>query len=155
MRGKPAPKRKITPDYKFNSIQIAKLANYLMRGGKKSTALRVIYKAFDYISEKTKQDPLEIYNEAIKNVGPSVELRSKRVGGANYQIPTAVRGERKLALSYRWLLNAARSRKGKPMYEKLALELMDAAQGQGDAVKKKQDVYRMAEANRAFAHFSR
>lgn len=155
MRGKPAPKRKINPDPRFNSIQIAKLVNYIMRQGKRSVAERVVYNAFDYISRKTKRDPLEVFNEAIRNISPSVEVRSRRVGGANYQIPTPVHGERKLALTYRWIINAAQNKKGKPMHERLALEIMDAAQGQGDAFKKKTDVYRMAEANRAFAHFAR
>jgi len=154
MRGKSIPKRKISPDPKFNSVQITKLINHIMKGGKKSIAQKIIYNAFDYISVKTKRDPLEIFNEAIKNISPSVEVRSRRIGGANYQIPTPVHGDRKLTLSYRWIIAAAKNKKGKPMHEKLAIELIDAAEGQGDAIRKKTDVYRMAEANRAFAHFA-
>jgi len=155
MRGKAAPKRKIDPDPKFGSEVIAKFINQIMSKGKKATAQRVVYGAFDIISEKTKRDPLEIFNEALKNISPSVEVRGKRVGGANYQVPMAVRSERRLALSFRWIIEAARKRKGKPMSEKLAMELMDAALKQGEAMKKKTDVYRQAESNRAFAHFSR
>jgi len=155
MRGKQAPKRTITPDPRFGNLLVAKLINYVMEDGKKSTSQRIVYSAFDEIAEKTKQEPMDIFNEAMKNVMPSIEVRSRRVGGANYQIPTPVRGERKLALSYRWLLTAARAKKGKPMAERLAGEIMLAAQGEGDAVKKRQDVQRMAEANRAFAHFAR
>ena len=155
MRGKAAPKRKIDPDPKFGSEVIAKFINQIMSKGKKATAQRVVYGAFDIISEKTKRDPLEIFNEALKNISPSVEVRGKRVGGANYQVPMAVRSERRLALSFRWIIEAARKRKGKPMSEKLAMELMDAALKQGEAMKKKTDVYRQAESNRAFAPFSR
>lgn len=155
MRGKQAPKRTITPDQRFGNILIAKLINYVMEDGKKSIAQSIVYSAFDEISRKTKQDPIDVFNEAMKNVMPTIEVRSRRVGGANYQIPTPVRGERKLALAYRWLLVAARSKKGKPMAERLAGEIMLAATGDGEAVKKRQDVQRMAEANRAFAHFAR
>ncbi len=155
MRGKQAPKRKIQGDPKFDSINIAKFINYIMERGKKSTAERIVYGAFDIISEKTKQDPLDIFNEAIKNISPSVEVRGKRIGGANYQVPMSVRSERKLALAFRWIIEAARKRKGMPMSERLAAELMDAAEKQGEAMKKKTEVYRMAESNRAFAHFSR
>lgn len=125
-----------------------------MRRGKKSVAARIVYHSFEIISAKTKQDPLAIFEKALKNVQPQIEVRSRRVGGANYQIPVEVRGERKNALAFRWLLTAARSRKGRPMAEKLAEELMSAAKGEGSAVKKRDDVHRMAEANRAFAHFS-
>ena len=125
-----------------------------MRRGKKSVAARIVYDSFDIISVKTKQDPLEFFEKALKNVQPQIEVRSRRVGGANYQIPVEVKGERKNALAFRWLLLAARARKGRPMAERLAEELMSAAKGEGSAVKKRDDVHRMAEANRAFAHFS-
>ncbi len=154
MRGKRAPKRKISPDPKFNSMNIAKLVNYIMQDGKKSTARRVVYDCFETIKEKTGKDPLEVYDQAMKNISPDVEVRGRRIGGGNYQIPVAVMGERKQALGFRWLLTAARSRKGMAMSAKLAQELMDAAEGNGAAVKKREDVYKMAEANRAFAHLA-
>ncbi|MFA5188587.1 MAG: 30S ribosomal protein S7 [Patescibacteria group bacterium] len=155
MRGKPAPKRNIQPDPKFKNAQIAKFINYLMRRGKRSTAQRIVYNAFEIVSDKTKQDALEIFEKALKNVSPSLEVRGRRIGGANYQIPFPVRTERKFALASRWLIEASQKRKGKAMAEKLAMEIMDAANETGDAFKKKQDVHRMAEANRAFAHFAR
>lgn len=155
MRGKRAPKRKIDNDPKFNSPVVGKLINVVMYSGKKQTAQRIVYGAFDVIEEKTKKPALEVFEEAMKNVSPLLEVKSKRVGGANYQVPLQVRAERRLQLAFRWLLAASRSRKGKPMAEKLAFEIMEAAQNQGDAVKKKLDVQRMAEANRAFAHFAR
>ena len=154
MRGKKAPKRIIAPDPKFSSVAIAKLINYVMERGKKSTAQAVIYNCFAIISEKTKQDPMAIFDKAMKNVTPILEVRSRRVGGANYQVPVEVRGDRKLTLAYRWLLIAARDRKGKPMAEKLADELIAASKNEGTAIKKREDVHRMAEANRAFAHFA-
>ncbi len=154
MRGKRASKRVIAPDPKFNSVTIAKLINYVMERGKKSTAQAVVYGAFAIMAAKTKQDPLAIFDKAMKNVTPILEVRSRRVGGANYQVPIEVRGERKLALAFRWLLIAARTRKGKPMAEKLADELISASKGEGTAMKKREDVHRMAEANRAFAHFA-
>lgn len=154
MRGKQAPKRKRLPDYKYTSIMISRFINQIMRRGKKSVAEKVVYSAFDFIQEKTKNDPLSVFEQAMKNVAPSVEVRSRRIGGANYQIPVEVRGDRKEALAFRWIIGAARSKKGKPMHERLGLEIIDAAQKQGDAIKKKEDVHRMAEANRAFAHFA-
>jgi small subunit ribosomal protein S7 len=126
-----------------------------MRQGKKTIAQKIVYNALDILADKTKKKSLEVFNEAIKNVTPSVEVKSRRVGGANYQIPMRVVGDRRLALALRWIISAAKARKGKPMREKLAQELLEASQGQGAAVKKKEDVYRMAEANRAFAHFAR
>jgi len=126
-----------------------------MKDGKKTVAQNVVYTAFEIISQKTKSDPVEIFENAIKNTSPSLEVKSKRVGGANYQIPMPVRGERRLALSFRWLIEAARGKKGRPMSQKLADELAAAAKGEGDAVKKKADVQRMAEANKAFAHFAK
>lgn len=155
MRGKQAPKRDILVDPKYARTEIAKFVNYVMYDGKKSTAQKVVYGAFDIIAEKTKKDPIEVFDEAMKNVMPLLEVKSKRVGGANYQIPMQVRAERRLQLAYRWILIAARGVKGKPMAERLATELIAASEGNGDAVKKKQDVQRMAEANRAFAHFAR
>jgi len=154
MRGKRAPKRKIEADQKFNSIPVAKFINYIMHGGKKSVA-RSIVDAFDYISEKTKQDGLTVFNQAIKNVQPSVEVKGKRIGGANYQVPQVVSGTRKQVLAYRWLIEAARSRKGKAMSIRLAEEIMAAANNEGDALKKRGNVHKMAESNKAFAHFSR
>ncbi len=155
MRGKRVGSREIAPDHKYGSVLVAKLINYVMRDGKKSTATRVVYEAFDIIEAETKKAPVEVFDEALKNVMPAVEVKSKRVGGANYQVPMPVRGERKYALAYRWLLLAARGKKGRPMCEKLAEELMLAAKGEGEAVKKRAEVQRMAEANRAFAHFAR
>ncbi len=155
MRGKQAPRRSILPDPKYTSVSIGKFINYVMRRGKKSTAQTVVYRAFDLIEEKTKKPPMEVFEEALKNVSPLLEVKSRRVGGANYQIPLQVRAERRQQLAFRWIIGAARSKKGKPMAERLAGELMAAAENQGDAIKKKQDVQRMAEANRAFAHFAR
>lgn len=154
MRHKPATRRDIAPDAKHGSVAIAKFINYIMEGGKKATAQRIVYSAFDQILEETKQDPIEVFALAIKNVAPAMEVKSKRVGGANYQVPFPVRGDRKQALAFRWLIGAARSRKGKPMAAKLAEELSAAAKNEGVAVKKRMDVARMAEANRAFAHFA-
>lgn len=155
MRGKKAPRRQLTPDPKFNNVLVAKFINYVMKDGKKTVARRVLYDAFDLITKETKQDALSIFDLAIKNVIPSVEVKSKRVGGANYQIPIPVRGDRRHALAFRWILTAARSKKGKPMAQKLAGELIAASNNEGDAIKKREDVQRMAEANRAFAHFAR
>lgn len=155
MRGKQAPKRQLNPDPKYSRTDVTKFVNYVMECGKKTVAQRVVYGAFDIIAEKTKKDPIEVFDTAMKNVSPLLEVKSKRVGGANYQIPMQVRAERRVQLAYRWLLTAARATKGKPMAQRLAQEIMSAAEGVGEAVKKKQDVQRMAEANRAFAHFAR
>lgn len=155
MRGKQATKREILLDPKFHNLQIAKFINYIMRRGKKSIAQKVVYEAFDNVSNKLKQDPLDIFDKALKNIGPSLEVRGRRIGGANYQIPFPVRAERRFALASRWLIEAAKKRKGQSMAEKLSLELVDAANEQGEAFKKKVDTHRMAEANRAFAHFAR
>lgn len=155
MRGKKAPKRKIQPDVKYRNVVVAKLINYVMLDGKKTTAERVVYDAFDLISQKTKQSPLDVFETAMKNITPTVEVKSRRVGGANYQIPIPVRGDRRVTLALRWLLEVARSKKGKPMAERLATEIMNAANEEGDAIKKRADVQRMADANRAFAHFAR
>jgi small subunit ribosomal protein S7 len=155
MRGKKAPNRKSDVDPKYGSPLVAKLINYVMQDGKKTTAQNIVYTALQEIETKMKKPALEVFDEAMKNVSPLLEVKAKRVGGANYQVPMQVRAERRVQLAYRWLLVAARSRKGKPMAEKLAFELMEAAQNQGDAVKKKLEVQRMAEANRAFAHFAK
>lgn len=154
MRGKKSPKRDILPDPKFKRTDIAKLINKIMTRGKKTTAQKVVYQAFDYISGKTKQDPISIYDAAVRNVSPSLEVKGKRIGGANYQVPIVVTGDRKLILSYRWILEAARSRKGAAMYKKLGDELIAAANGEGSAMKKREDVQKMAESNKAFAHFA-
>jgi len=153
MRRRRQPKKEILPDPKFNNPIVAKLINYIMWDGKKSVALDVVYDAFDIVSKKTKKEPLDIFDEAIKNTSPMLEVKSKRVGGANYQVPRQVRGDRRLTLSLRWIIQAARSKKGQRMAEKLADEIMQAAQNTGTAVKKKDDTHRMAQANRAFAHF--
>jgi len=155
MRGKKAPRRKIANDPKYNSPLVGKFVNYVMKDGKKRTAERVVYDAFALIEEKTKKPAIETFDEAIKNVSPMLEVKSKRVGGANYQVPLQVRAERRVQLAFRWLLIAARAKSGKPMAERLADELLLAAQNEGDAMKKRSDVQRMAEANRAFAHFAR
>ena len=156
MRGKKqAPKRKILPDPRYHNTQIAKFINYIMERGKKTTAQAVVYGAFDIIKEKTKKDPIEVFNEALRNITPLLEVKSRRVGGANYQIPVPVRPERRFALGSRWLITAAKARKGRPMSQRLALEIIDASQSLGAAVKKREDTHRMAEANRAFAHFAR
>ena len=153
---RPVKNRNIAgPDLKFNSVRVEKFINSVMWDGKKSTARKVVYDAFDLIVEKTKTDnPVELFETAIRNVGPQMEIRSRRVGGANYQVPREVRPERKQALAYRWILIAARGRKGMPMHERLALELIAAANNEGPAVKKREDTHRMAEANKAFAHFA-
>lgn len=153
MRGKQASKRRIKPDPKFNRVDIAKLINRLMERGKKTIAQDIVYTAFEHLSNVTKQDPLDIYDKAMQNIMPNLEVKGKRIGGANYQVPVVVIGDRKNILAHRWLLAAARSKKGKPMAQKLADELLAASKGEGDAVKKRDDVQRMAEANRAFAHF--
>src|SRR3989338_9261005 len=155
MRGKQAPRRILIPDEKYGNVLVTKLINYVMKDGKKSIAQSIVYQAFDLMGEKTKLNPVDVFDQALKNVMPSLEVKSKRVGGANYQVPMPVRGERRYILAYRWILEAARSKKGRPMAEKLSDEIVAASKNEGDAVKKKQDVQRMAEANRAFAHFAR
>jgi len=144
----------ILADSVHDSVIVAKFINQIMRKGKKTTAERIVYSAFDKIKEKTKRDPLEIFDEALKNTSPVLEVKSKRVGGATYQVPIPVERDRKITLAMRWIIQAAKSRKGKPMSEKLAEEFMAAAENTGSAIKKKRDVHRMAEANKAFAHFA-
>ena len=144
----------IEPDFKYNNVVVAKFINQIMRKGKKTIAKKVVYGCFDIIKEKTKKDPIDVFELALKNVSPLLEVKPKRVGGATYQVPMEVKGERKLALALRWIISGAKAKKGKAMKEKLAAEIMDAANKTGWAVKKKEDTHRMAEANRAFAHFA-
>jgi len=154
MRRKTKIKKINDLDPLYNNPLVGKFINYIMRQGKKSTAQKVVYRSFDIIKEKTKGNPIELFDKAIKNISPSLEVKSRRVGGANYQVPQPVRPDRKIQLAFRWIINAAKAKKGKPMAEKLAEELMLAVNNEGAAIKKKLDTHRMAEANRAFAHFS-
>ena len=148
-------KREVQPDLRYNSINVSMFVNRLMRDGKKSTALRLLYDSFDLVEKRAKRNPLEVFDDAIKNVMPQVEVKARRVGGSTYQVPMQVDARRQLTLAMRWLLAASRSRGGRSMSEKLAAEFMDAARGQGAAVKKRDDTHRMADANRAFAHYGR
>lgn len=155
MRRKKTIAREIAPDPKYNSVIAAKFINNIMKKGKKSLAQKILYKALDLVIEKTKKEnPIEVLEQAIKNASPLLEVKSRRVGGANYQVPYEVRGNRKEALAMNWILQAARKRKGRPMAEKLSQELIDAFNNTGDAIRKKDEMYRIAEANRAFAHFA-
>ncbi|MBE3563235.1 MULTISPECIES: 30S ribosomal protein S7 [Hydrogenibacillus] len=149
----PVPRREIAPDPIYGSELVARLINRVMMDGKKSLAQRIVYGAFDRIRERTGKNPLDVLEAAMKNVMPVLEVRARRVGGANYQVPIEVRPERRVSLAIRWIVLAARERHEKTMIERLAAELLDAAQGTGGAVKKREDVHRMAEANRAFAHY--
>ncbi len=153
MRKKRSEKKYLKPDPKFNDVLVAKFINNIMYDGKKSKARAVVYKAFEVIEERTKKAGLEVFKKALSNTQPLIEVRSRRVGGATYQVPTEVRPERRNALAMRWLKTYARGRNDKSMSLKLAAELMAAANGEGSAVKKKEDTHRMAEANKAFAHF--
>ncbi|HET7090842.1 MAG TPA: 30S ribosomal protein S7 [Anaerolineae bacterium] len=148
-----AIRRQIDPDLRYNSVQLQVFINHLMRRGKTSIASRIVYDAFDMIEDRSKRAPLEVFEQALKNTMPSVEVKPRRVGGANYQVPVEVGSERRVTLAIRWLLQAARTRAGKSMSEKLAGEFMDAAQNQGAAIKKREETHKMAEANRAYAHF--
>jgi small subunit ribosomal protein S7 len=152
-RRKRAEKRKIEPDPKYNDYEVAKFVNKLMWDGKKSLAYKIFYKAMDIIKEKTKEDPLSVFKKALNNVKPRLEVRPRRVGGATYQIPMEVPPHRSLSLAIRWIVESARSRKGKPMAERLVDEILEAAKGEGPSVKKKEDTRKMAESNRAFAHY--
>jgi small subunit ribosomal protein S7 len=147
------PKRDIEPDIRYNSVEVAKFINKLMIGGKKSTAERIFYGALDLCESRLKRPGIEVFEQAIKNATPVLEVKPRRVGGATYQVPVEVQADRRLALAMRWLIAAARRRPGKSMAEKLASELLDAANGVGATVKKREDTHRMAEANRAFAHY--
>ena len=144
----------VEPDLKYQSLLVSKIINRIMVAGKKSTANRIVYRALEIAEEKTKKPALEVLETAILNAGPSMELKSRRIGGANYQVPIEVRPERKNALAVRWLVEAARNAKGKPMEEKFAEELLNAFNNTGNAIKKKLDMHRMADANKAFAHFA-
>ncbi len=154
MRRKTKRKKINTFDTLYDNQMIGKFINYIMRKGKKSVAEKVVYKSFEIIKEKTKSNPIEIFDKAVKNVSPALEVKSRRGGGANYQVPQPVRAERKIQLAFRWIILAARAKKGQPMAVKLAEELILASKNEGTAIKKKLDTHRMAEANRAFAHFS-
>ena len=152
-RRRVAAKREILPDPKFGNVTLAKFMNHVMVGGKKSLAERIVYGALDLIEERMKRDPVDVFEEALANVAPMVEVKSRRVGGATYQVPVEVRSSRQQALAMRWLVDYARKRGEKSMPQRLAGELIDAAQGRGAAVKKREDVHRMAEANKAFSHY--
>ena len=155
MRKKRNYKRERKPDLKYGNVVVGRFINYLMRDGKKSVAQKVLYGALDEVKKSANQDPLVVFEKALENITPQVEVVSRRVGGDNYQIPREIRPERKFMLTARWLIGAARAKKGKSMAEKLAGEILAAAKNEGSAIKKKQDTHRMAEANRAFAHFAR
>ena len=152
-RKKQAPKKIFYPDAKYGSLTLAKFINFLMYDGKKTTSEKVIYEALEKIKNKTKDDPIKIFNEAISNIRPNLEVRSRRVGGATYQVPQEVKSKRSQTLALRWLLEATRKRKNKTMSDKLFNELMDASQRKGSAIKKREDTHRMAESNKAFAHY--
>ncbi|HQV88200.1 MAG: 30S ribosomal protein S7 [Nitrosomonas sp.] len=152
-RRREVPKREILPDPKYHNVELAKFVNVLMTRGKKSVAERIIYGALDHIEKKSGSDPLEVFTQALTNVRPLVEVKSRRVGGANYQVPVEVRSVRRNALAMRWLRDAARKRSEKSMDARLAGELAEAAEGRGGAVKKREEVHRMAESNKAFSHF--
>ena len=154
-RRKEVPKREVLPDPKFSSQELSKFMNVLMVSGKKSVAERIVYGALDLIESKTGKNPIEVFNQAIANAKPVVEVKSKRVGGANYQVPQDVPQARRLALAMRWIRDAARHRGENSMHLRLAGELLDASEGRGGAMKKREEVHRMAEANKAFAHFKR
>jgi len=146
-------KREIAPDIKYNNQMVAKFINKLMKGGKKSLAARILYNSFEIIEERMHRNPLDVFEQALNNASPVLEVKPRRVGGATYQIPVEVASDRRVSLAVRWLLQSARNRPGRSMAEKLANELMDAAQGTGATIKKKDDTHRMAEANKAFAHY--
>ncbi len=148
-----AEKREVIPDAKYHDVVLAKFMNSIMYDGKKSAAEAIVYGAFDIIEGKLKSDPMPIFKSALENVAPAIEVRSRRVGGATYQVPVEVRAERRQALAIRWIISAARDRNDKTMVDRLSSELMDAANNRGNAVKKREDTHRMAEANRAFAHY--
>ena len=155
MRRKLKTKPKVVADSLYDSEKLAKFINYTMLEGKKVTARKVVYDAMEAVKEKAKnENPLEVFEAALKNTGPTMEVRSRRVGGANYQVPREVRPERRLFLSMKWIIDAARNKKGKPMHEKLAEEIIAAANNEGEAIKKRENMHKMAEANKAFAHFA-
>lgn len=153
MRKRRAEKKLLPPDPIYNEVLVTKLINYVMKRGKKNVARKLVYGAFDIIKEKTNKNPLDVFLKAVNNVQPMIEVRSRRIGGATYQVPTEVRPERRIALALRWIINFARERKDKSFANKLAAELIAASNNEGAAIKKKEDTHRMAEANKAFAHF--
>ena len=148
-----AEKREVIPDAKFGDVILTKFMNSIMHDGKKSIAEAIVYDAFDIIEQKMRSEPLPVFKQALDNVAPAIEVRSRRVGGATYQVPVEVRAERRQALAIRWIITAARARNDKTMVDRLSAELMDAANNRGNAVKKREDTHRMAEANRAFSHY--
>ena len=148
-----AEKRDVNPDPKFSDVVLSKFMNAIMRDGKKSTAEGIVYGALDRVEERAKQDPIQMFHQALENVMPSVEVRSRRVGGATYQVPVEVRAERRQALAIRWIITAARARNENTMVDRLSGELLDAANNRGTSVKKREDTHKMAEANRAFSHY--
>ena len=152
-RRRRAERRKIPPDSKYGNVELSQFINKVMLNGKKSVAQRIVYGALDQVERETRRPALEVFEQAVKNATPMLEVKSRRVGGATYQVPTEVRVNRRLTLAMRWLINAARARSGRPMAERLAQELLEASRGQGSAVKRREDLYRMAEANRAFVHY--
>ncbi len=152
-RRRKAIKRVVMPDPKFNDVIISKFTSCIMYDGKKSTAEKIVYGAFEFMKEKTKSDPLTLFHEALNNVKPQIEVRSRRVGGATYQVPVEVRSDRSQALAIRWIINSSRSRSEKSMVDRLGAELLDASTNKGNSIKKKEDTHKMAEANKAFAHF--
>ena len=155
MRGSVKNRNIAKPDIIFSSQKVEKFINYCMQEGKKNTARRVVYDAFDLLKEKTKvADPIEVFDMALKNTGPTMEVRSRRVGGANYQVPREVRPERRMYLSMKWIIDAAKAKKGKPIHQKLSEEIILASKNEGEAIKKRENVHKMAEANKAFAHFA-
>lgn len=153
MRKKRAEKRKMLPDPRYGDIIVSRFVNNMMIQGKKNTARRIIYSAFNLIAEKTKEEPIDVFRKALTNVAPLVEVRSRRVGGATYQVPVDVREDRRIALAIRWIKTYSKQRRDKSMASKLAAELIAASKGEGSSVKKREDTHRMAEANKAFAHF--
>lgn len=155
MRRKKKETRTIKPDFIYGDVLVSKFSNYLMWSGKRMAAQKIIYKALEDLAQKTKKPAIEALSEAVENVSPVLEVRPKRIGGATYQVPREVPKDRAQALALRWLIQASRARKGQPMWQKLSVELLDAYKKQGSAFKKKEDTHRMAEANRAFAHFAR
>ncbi len=154
MRRKVKNRNIVGPDMTYNNQKVGKFINYVMEGGKKNTAMNIVYGAFDIIKEKTGQEPIEIFEAALRNAGPVTEVRSRRIGGANYQVPREVREERRFMLAFRWIIDAANAKRGAPMAKKLAEELIMASNNEGTAIKKKEDTHKMAEANKAFAHFA-
>jgi small subunit ribosomal protein S7 len=153
MRRKRIYKKHYKPDSRYNKIDVSRFINYVMRDGKKTIAEKIVYKAFDLIREQTKEDPIVVFEKAISNTAPLLEVVSRRIGGANYQIPIEVKPDRKFILGAKWIIEVAKNKKGKPMYQKLAEEIIAAYKNEGDAIRKKQDMHKVAEANRAFAHF--